>query len=71
MKPLAEALKHAVNIYQFPEASEVIACSNSGSTRRSPARSRHRAALNGMADEIHARHGQVRLQDRQAGAAEC
>ena len=25
MKPLAEALQHAVNIYQFPEASEVIA----------------------------------------------
>ena len=33
MKPLAEALKHSVNIYQFPEASEVIAVLELGLNR--------------------------------------
>ncbi len=33
MKPLAEALPNAVNIYQFPEASEVIAILELGLNR--------------------------------------
>jgi multiple sugar transport system substrate-binding protein len=54
MKPLAEALKHAVNIYQFPEASEVIAVLELGLNRAIAGEINSIQALNGMADEIHA-----------------
>ena len=40
MKPLAEALPHAVNIYQFPEASEVIAILELGLNRADRRRDR-------------------------------
>lgn len=54
MKPLAEALPHAVNIYQFPEASEVIAVLELGLNRAIAGEITAVDALNGMADEIHA-----------------
>jgi len=60
MKPLAEALEHAVNIYQFPEASEVIAVLELGLNRAIAGEIGSAAALNGMAEEINAimsRHG--------------
>jgi multiple sugar transport system substrate-binding protein len=53
MKPLAEALKHSVNIYQFPEASEVIAVLELGLNRAAAGEITSVQALNGMADEIH------------------
>jgi multiple sugar transport system substrate-binding protein len=53
MKPLGEALKSAVNIYQFPEASEVIAILELGLNRAIAGEITSVAALNGMADEIH------------------
>jgi multiple sugar transport system substrate-binding protein len=53
MKPLAEALKHSVNIYQFPEASEVIAVLELGLNRAVAGEITSVQALNGMADEIH------------------
>ena len=53
MKPLAEALKHAVNIYQFPEASEVIAVLELGLNRAIAGEITSTVALNSMADEIH------------------
>ncbi|BCH27695.1 extracellular solute-binding protein [Mesorhizobium sp. L-8-3] len=52
MKPLAEALPHAVNIYQFPEASEVIAILELGLNRAIAGEVTSVDALNGMADEI-------------------
>ncbi|MBL8590105.1 MAG: extracellular solute-binding protein [Methylobacteriaceae bacterium] len=54
MKPMADSLKHAVNIYQFPEASEVIAILELGLNRAIAGEITSVAALNGMADEIHA-----------------
>jgi multiple sugar transport system substrate-binding protein len=53
MKPLAEALKHAINIYQFPEASEVIATLELGLNRAIAGEITSAQALNSMADEIH------------------
>jgi multiple sugar transport system substrate-binding protein len=53
MKPLSEALPHAVNIYQFPEASEVIAILELGLNRAIAGEISSVDALNGMADEIH------------------
>lgn len=53
MKPLGEALKNAVNIYQFPEASEVIAILELGLNRAIAGEITSVAALNGMANEIH------------------
>ncbi|MBB6469842.1 multiple sugar transport system substrate-binding protein [Aminobacter lissarensis] len=52
MKPLAEALPHAVNIYQFPEASEVIAVLEVGLNRAVAGEVPSADALNGMSDEI-------------------
>jgi multiple sugar transport system substrate-binding protein len=52
MKPLAEALPHAVNIYQFPEASEVIAVLELGLNRAVAGEITSVDALNGMSDEI-------------------
>jgi len=52
MKPLAEALPHAVNIYQFPEASEVIAVLEVGLNRAVAGEITSVDALNGMSDEI-------------------
>ena len=66
MKPIADSLPHAVNIYEFPEASEVIPILELGLNQAVAGETTTVAALNGMADQIHARDGQVRLQDRQA-----
>ena len=68
MKPLAESLPHAVNIYQFPEASEVIAILELGLNRAVAGEITPVAALNGMADEVHGVMSEVRLQYRQAAA---
>jgi multiple sugar transport system substrate-binding protein len=54
MKPLAASLPHAVNIYQFPEASEVIAILELGLNQAIAGETTSTAALNGMADGIHA-----------------
>lgn len=53
MKPLAQALPHAVNIYQFPEASEVIAVLELGLNRAIAGEITATDALNSMAGEIH------------------
>ena len=53
MKPLAEALPRAVNIYQFPEANDVIAVLELGLNRAVAGEITSVDALNGMADEIH------------------
>jgi len=53
MKPLDEALKTAVNIYQFPEASEVIAVLELGLNRAVGGEITSVDALNSMSDEIH------------------
>jgi multiple sugar transport system substrate-binding protein len=52
MKPLAEALPHAVNIYQFPEASEVIAVLELGLNRAIAGEITSVAALNDMSSQI-------------------
>jgi multiple sugar transport system substrate-binding protein len=54
MKPLAESLPHAVNIYQFPEASEVIAILELGLNRSIAGEITSVEALNSMADQIQA-----------------
>jgi multiple sugar transport system substrate-binding protein len=54
MKPLAASLPHAVNIYQFPEASEVIAILELGLNQAVAGEITSTSALNGMADQIHA-----------------
>jgi len=54
MKPLAEALKHAVNIYQFPEASEVIPVLELELNRAIAGEITSMQALNSMADQIYA-----------------
>lgn len=54
MEPMGEALKHAVNIYQFPEASEVIAILELGLNRAIAGETTSVQALNTMSDEIHA-----------------
>jgi len=54
MKPLAAALPHAVNVYQFPEASEVIAILEIGLNRAIAGEITTVDALNSMADDIHA-----------------
>lgn len=53
MKPLAAALPKAVNIYQFPEASEVIAVLELGLNRAIAGEITTVAALNDMAGQIH------------------
>lgn len=53
MKPLAEALPHAVNIYQFPEANDVIAVLEIGLNRAVADEISSVDALNGMSAEIH------------------
>ena len=54
MKPLAESLPHAVNVYQFPEASEVISILELGLNQAVARNVEAPAALNDMADKIHA-----------------
>lgn len=54
MKPLAAALPHAVNVYQFPEASEVIAILEVGLNRAIAGEITTTDALNSMAEDIHA-----------------
>jgi multiple sugar transport system substrate-binding protein len=53
MKPMAEGLPLAVNIYNFPEAAEVIAHLELGLNRAIAGEITSVAALNTMADEIH------------------
>lgn len=53
MKPLSEALSQAVNIYQFPEASEVIAVLELGLNRAIAGEITSVAALNDMSNQIH------------------
>lgn len=53
MKPLAQALPHAVNIYQFPEANDVIAVLEIGLNRAVAGEITSVDALNGMSAEIH------------------
>jgi len=60
MKPLSEALPHAVNIYQFPEASEVISILELGLNQAVAGNLTAVAALNSMAGQIHdvmSKHG--------------
>jgi multiple sugar transport system substrate-binding protein len=52
MKPLAAALPHAVNVYQFPEASEVIAILELGLNQAVAGNVAAAPALNDMADQI-------------------
>jgi multiple sugar transport system substrate-binding protein len=52
MKPLAEALKYAVNPYQFPESSEVIPILELGLNRAIAGEISSTQALNSMSDEI-------------------
>ena len=52
MKPLADALPHAVNVYQFPEASEVIAILELGLNQAVAGNVAAAPALNDMADQI-------------------
>jgi multiple sugar transport system substrate-binding protein len=53
MKAMQEALPHAVNIYQFPQASEVIAILEVGLNRAVAGEITSIDALNGMAGQIH------------------
>jgi multiple sugar transport system substrate-binding protein len=53
MKALSEALPHAVNIYQFPQASEVIAILEVGLNRAVAGEITSVEALNGMAGQVH------------------
>lgn len=52
MKPLGEALPHAVNIYQFPEASEVISILELGLNQAVAGNTTSVQALNSMAEQI-------------------
>jgi multiple sugar transport system substrate-binding protein len=54
MKPLADSLPHAVNVYQFPEASEVIAILELGLNQAVAGNIAAAPALNGMAEQIFA-----------------
>ena len=53
MKPLADSLQHAVSVYQFPEASEVIAILELGLNQAVARNVEAAPALNDMADKIH------------------
>lgn len=54
MKPLAESLKHSVNIYQFPEAGEVIPILELGLNQAVAGEITSVQALNTMSDQIQA-----------------
>ncbi len=53
MKPMAEALPHAVNIYQFPQGSEVTAILDLGLNRAVAGEIASVEALNTMAEQIY------------------
>ena len=53
MKPLADSLPHAVNLYQFPEASEVISILELGLNQAIAGNTGAAQALNSMADQIY------------------
>jgi multiple sugar transport system substrate-binding protein len=53
MKPLAESLPHAVSVYQFPQANEVISILELGLNQAVAGNSAAAAALNSMADQIY------------------
>jgi multiple sugar transport system substrate-binding protein len=54
MKPLAESLPHAVNVYPFPESSEVIAILELGLNQAVAGNTAAAPALNGMAEQVFA-----------------
>jgi multiple sugar transport system substrate-binding protein len=53
MKPMAEALPKSVNIYDFPEAAEVIQILEVGLNRAIAGEIKSADALNSMTDQIH------------------
>jgi multiple sugar transport system substrate-binding protein len=53
MKPLADSLPHAINLYQFPEASEVISILELGLNQAVAGNTGAVQALNSMADQIY------------------
>lgn len=53
MKPMAEGLPLAVNIYNFPEAAEVIAVLELGLNQAVAGEATTVVALNTMSDSIH------------------
>jgi multiple sugar transport system substrate-binding protein len=53
MKPLADSLPHAVSVYQFPEANEVISILELGLNQAIAGNSAAAPALNSMADQIY------------------
>jgi multiple sugar transport system substrate-binding protein len=53
MKPLGDSLPHALNTFQFPEASEVIPILELGLNQAIAGNTTVVAALNDMADQIH------------------
>jgi multiple sugar transport system substrate-binding protein len=54
MKPLAQSLPHAISALNFPEAGEVIPILELGLNQAIAGETDSVAALNGMADQIHA-----------------
>lgn len=54
MKPLAESLPHAISVYQFPEANEVISILELGLNQAVAGNIAAAAALNGMSEQIFA-----------------
>jgi multiple sugar transport system substrate-binding protein len=54
MKTIADSLPHAVSTMNFPEASEVIPILELGLNQAIAGETKSVAALNGMADQIHA-----------------
>ena len=53
MKPLADSLPHAVNLYQFPEASEVISILELGLNQAIAGNATAAQSLNSMAEQIY------------------
>ena len=54
MKAVGESLRHAVSTMNFPEAGEVIPILELGLNQAIAGETQSVAALNGMADQIHA-----------------
>ena len=69
MKPLADSLPHAVNVYQFPEASEVIAILELGLNQAVAGNTAAAPALNEHGGPDPRRDDQIQLQHRQAATA--
>ena len=54
MKSIADSLPHAISALKFPEASEVIPVLELGLNQAIAGETKSVAALNSMADQIHA-----------------